>query len=335
MIKPSKYFLAFASLFVLLGAGIFIVSQKFLPILLQHTIYYCQTALHSFSMRIPGGIGTFLTGLLFLLVGYAITKLMVSYVKVVSFRRKLHAQTRLDEVFNQLVDTLNLRDKAFLVSSSKPFAFCHGIWHPKIYISTALFNMMNTSELEAILRHEQYHLDYKDGLTMLFAEIAKSLFPFFPLLADLIHSYQIEREIKADYQATNGLGTSQSLVSVLKKLLLYEPIEQYVFTPALADHETLEMRIKALTNKDYYFMKFSMLNIVISILSIGAFMALVIAPVQAVKTHDYGNDVMMVCLQNDSCSAWCRENKTVFPYSKLSNISIPHAPMTPAFSSVQ
>lgn len=328
MIKPSKYLLAFASLFVLLGTGLFIASQKFLPILLQHTVYYCQSVLNSFSMQIPGGIGAFLTGILLLLIGFAITKLMVSYVKVITFRKRLHCRIQPSIVFNQLIKTLNLQDKAFLVKNGKPFAFCHGIRYPKIYISTALFEMMDASELEAILRHEKYHLEHKDPFIMLLAEIAKSLFPFFPVLSDLIHNYRIEREIKADYQATHDLGNSKPLVSVLKKLLLCKPIKQYAFAPALADHETLELRIKALVNKDYYLMKFNLLNVFTSILTIGVFMILVIAPVQAIEMHEEDSDVMMVCLQDDACATWCRENRSVVPYSKTPNASYPHASMT-------
>lgn len=335
MIKPSKYLLAFASLFVLLGTGLFITSQKFLPILLQHTVYYCQSAFHSFSMLIPSGLGSLLTGALFILIGYAITKLATSYIKVMSLRKKLSIQKEPNGIFDQVLRTLHLQNKAFLVRGSKPFAFCHGIRHPKIYISTALFNMISISELKAILKHEQYHLEHKDSLIMLLAEIAKSLFPFFPLLSDLIQNYRIEREIKADQQATHGLGTSKSLVSVLKKLLFCEPIEQYAFAPALADHETLEMRIKALVNKDYYFMRFNLLNVFISIFTVGVFMMLVIAPVHAIEMHDDGKDVMMVCLQNDACAAWCRENRTVTPYSKVQNASYSNTPMTPAMSSVE
>ncbi len=335
MIKPSRYFLAFASLFVLLGTGLFIASQKFLPILLQHTVYYCQSALRSFSMQIPGGTGTFLMSLLLLLVGYAITKLMLSYVKVVSFRGKLHAQMQADEVFDQLVGTLGLRGRASLVSNNKPFAFCHGVRHPEIYISTALFSMITHQELEAVLLHEKYHLEHKDSFILLLAEIMRSLFPFFPLLTDLIHNYQIERELEADHEASHSLGSSRSLVSVLKKLLLVEPVEQYTFAPALADHETLEVRIQTLTKKNARFIKFSFLNVVLSVLSIVVFVVLVSVPVQAIEMHEENSDVMMVCLQNDVCASWCKENRTVVPRSKTPNASYPNSPMTPAFPSVE
>lgn len=332
MIKSSKYLLVFAGLFLLLGIGLFITSQKFLPILLQHTVHYCQTALSSFSMQVPGGIGIFLISLLLLLIGYAIAKLMILYVKLVSFRGKLHAQTQQNVAFDRLVSELGLSGKAFLVESSKPYAFCHGIRSPHIYISTALFEMMNTSELEVVLRHEKYHLEHKDPFVMLLAEIAKSLFPFFPLLSDLVQNYRIEREIKADRQATDELGNPQSLISVLKKLLSCEPTEQYALAPALADHETLEMRIKALVNKDYYFMRFNLLNVFISVLMVGVFMLLVIAPVRAIEIHGEDYDVMMVCLHRGACASWCRDNKTVTPYSKAPNASYPYTPVNQTLS---
>ncbi len=330
MIKPSKYLLAFASLFVLLGTGLFVASGKFLPILLQHTVYYCQSALSSFSMRIPGGIGTFLTGSLLLLIGYAITKLLVSYVKVVSFREKLHAQTQPNKVFDQLLSTIGLQGKAFLVRDSKPFAFCHGMRHPKIYLSTALFKMMSTSELEAILRHEQYHLEHKDPFIMLLAEIVRSLFPFFPLLSDLLHNYQIERELAADYEAIRQLGSPKAIISVLKKLLCVEPIEQYAFAPALAEHETLEVRIKVLTHKEFHRMNFGLFNMLVSIFSIGVFAAIFVVPVQAVELHNTNQNVMMVCMEGNNCTRWCKENETVIPpMSKASNASTSYS-STPA-----
>ncbi len=323
MIKPSKYLLAFASLFVLLGTGLLVTSSKFLPILLQHTVYYCQTTLSSFSTRIPGGIGTFLTGILVLLVGYTLAKLTLTYLKIISFRKRLHVEVAQNDIFRKVVQKLSLDNKAYLINDIKPFAFCYGIRRPKIYVSTKLLEMISPTELEAILRHEQYHLEHKDPFIMLLAEVAKSLFPFFPLLSDLIHNYKIEREISADYQVTQNLGTSNSLISVLKKLLLCDPIEQYAFAPALADHESLEVRIKALVHKDYSFARFKFFNIVVSLLSIGLFTVLVTAPVQAVELHNEHQDVMMVCMQGNECAQWCKKNATVIPrMTKSSNASV-------------
>ncbi len=335
MIRPSKYLILFTSVSAILGIAVFISSQKFLPILLQHTVYYCQSVLDSFSIHIPNGLGTLLTGLLLLVVSFTIAKFIITYGKVVFFRKKLHSKVQENRKFNQVTEKLDLSNRAYLVEDEKPFAFCHGIRHPKIYLSTALLLMVNVSELEAILLHEKYHLEHKDSFIMFLAELTKSLFPFFPLLSDLMLNFRIERELAADHEATQKLGNSASLISVLKKLLTIEPVQHYAFAAALADHETLEIRIKTLMKKGTYFMKFRPLNLLASALSIAVFVVLIVAPVQAIEMRDKESDVMMICLQSDSCAIWCKENQTVIPNSKIPNASYPSSPLTPDMSSTK
>lgn len=329
MIKPSKYLLAFSGIFVLLGVGVLVSSQKFLPLLLQHTVYYCESLLQSFSIQIPQSLGAVLLGLLALVISFTFIKFIVTYVKITLFRNKLHQNLQKNKQFDQIVSKLDLSGKVFLVNEDRLFAFCHGIRHPKIYLSSGLLSIVNTNELEAILLHEKHHLEHKDALVLLMAELAQSLFPFFPVLSDLIHNYRTERELSADSEVIQKLGDPASLVSILKKLLVAKPIPQIALAPALADHETLEVRIKALMKKEVRFTKFGLLNVLVSLTSIGIFVVLTIAPVQAIEMHDQDSDVMMVCLQNDECATWCKENRSVVPYSKIPNASYPHAPMAP------
>ncbi len=324
MIKPSKYLLAFAGLFILLGTSVTLTSQKFLPLLLRHTVYYCQSILHSFSTRIPSGIGIFLAGALALAVGFALTNLLTVYLEIVHSRKKFQSQMQKNSIFSRLVNKLNLQGKAFLVPSKKPFAICYGVRYPKIYVSQTLFAIVNPKELEAILRHEKYHLDQKDSFTLLLAETARSLFPFFPLLSDLIQNFRIERELAADQAAVISMGSPKALISVLKKLLTVEPAERYALASALADHKTLEIRIKALTINYHRFSRFGLFNIGLSILSLGIFAVLVVAPVQAIELHDTQQDAMMVCAPGNECVRWCKENATVTPLmTKIPNASTP------------
>lgn len=321
MIKANKYLVVFATVFSLLTVGVTLASHKFLPLLFQHTVHYCQTLVSSFSMRIPNNFGLLLTGLLIFMFIISFMKFFLTYVKVQSVRKKLVSQIKSQPRFTRLLKKLELEGKAFLVESNKPFAFCFGIRHPKIYLSTALVKLMNSKELEAILIHEKYHLEHRDGFIMLFATTTKSLFPFFPLFRDLIKNYQIEREIQADRAAIQRSGTSQSLVSVLKKLLLCKPVYDMAFVAAMADPDTLELRIKALIGTKLPSKGYSKFNTLLSILSLTVLAALVVAPVQAVELHDQENDVLMVCLQNGECSTWCKENSTIEPYTPAPNAS--------------
>ena len=96
------------------------------------------------------------------------------------------------------------------IQSEKPFAFCFGIRSPKIYVSSALISLFTKDEFETILCHEKHHLESRDALTLLVAHMVESLFPFFPLLSDLIMAYRTEREMLADRAATQGVLTKIS-----------------------------------------------------------------------------------------------------------------------------
>lgn len=196
--------------------------------------------------------------------------------------------------FIKLLEKLQLREVTYLIESEKQFAFCLGIRHPKIYISTSLVNLLTFQEVEAVLRHERYHLNNRDTLTMLIASVGESLLPFFPLFSDFLHNYRIEREINADAEAIQGLGDEKPLISVLKKLLATTSIA-VVTASAVADYDTLEQRINALIKKDFHFRKFKTKHIFISLVSVLVMIILTLAPVQAVEVHHRGEDVMMIC----------------------------------------
>ncbi|MBI4096855.1 MAG: M56 family metallopeptidase [Candidatus Levybacteria bacterium] len=233
-------------------------------------------------------------------------KLLMVYVKVSLFRKKLIENVRSNIAFNTLLKKLDLTAKTYLVESEKQFAFCLGIRKPKIYVSNGLLAMLTTQEMEAVLRHEQYHLNNRDTFIMLIASISESLLPFFPLISDLLHNYRIEREIKADAEAIGGLGSEKPLISVLKKLL-NTPSLALATTAAIADQDTLEPRIRALVKKDFHFKKFKAKHIFISILSVFVMSIITFAPVQAVEVNHMGENVMMICPNDNECLNACRQ----------------------------
>lgn len=209
--------------------------------------------------------------------------------------------------FRILLEKLQLTSKTYLIESEKQFAFCLGVRSPKIYISTSLVDILTSQELEAVLRHEYYHLVNRDTLTMLIASIGESLLPFFPLFSDFLHNYRIEREIKADAEAIRGLGDEKPLIAVLKKLLA-KPSVAMVGVSAIADQDTLEPRIRALVKKGFHFKKFKVLHIFISLCSVFVMGVIALSPVQAIEFRHKGEDAMMVCPNNNECVNACRQN---------------------------
>lgn len=197
-------------------------------------------------------------------------------------------------------------NKTYLIESEKQFAFCLGIRSPRIYISTSLVNGLTIQEVEAVLRHERYHLNNRDTLTMLIASIGGSLLPFFPITSDFLYNYRVEREIRADADAVQGLGDEEPLISVLKKLLR-TPAYAAVTASSIADHDTLEPRIQALIKKDVDFKKFKIKHVFISLVSVFIMSIITLAPVQAMEIHHEGVDTMMLCPNNEICINACRK----------------------------
>lgn len=236
----------------------------------------------------------------------AAIKLLIIYIKVQLSKKKLIRNCRSNTNFSSLLEKLQLIDKAYLIESEKHFAFCLGIRHPKIYISMSLANLLTPEELEAVLRHERYHLNNRDTLTMLVASVSESLLPFFPIFSDFLRNFRIEREIKADAEAIRGLGDERPIVSVLKKLLA-TPSVAIVIASAIANHDTLEPRIRALVKKDFHFKKLKASNVLITLCSVFVIAIIALTPVQAVEIHHKGEDVVMICPSNNECLNSCKQ----------------------------
>ena len=305
MIRINKNLVIFSGLISLLGTSVLVFLQKLSP-LISHTTYYCQSFINSLSFSIPYYLGFIPFLLFFAFLFVAIIKLLTIYIKVRLLRKKLLRNCKYNTSFTMLLKKLQLTKKAYLIKNKKQFAFCLGVRKPKIYISTALLSILDEREIEAVLRHERYHLENRDTLTMIVVSIGESLLPFFPLLSDLLHSYRVEREIKADQEAILGLGDEKPLIAVLKKLL-GTPSVAMVSVAAIADHDTLEPRILRLVQKEFHFKRFKVKHILISIFSAFVMGVIVFSPVQAFEVHHQGQDVMMICPRGSSCINACKQ----------------------------
>lgn len=305
MIRTNKNLLKFTSILILSGVLLILIFQKFSP-LLSHTVYYCQSYLSNLSNPIPFQISILPVLFLSAIIGIAVGKVVFTLLRIQFLKNKLIKDVTTEKKLRSLLMKLELSKKTVLVKSNKPFAFCLGIMHPKIYVSTQMVSLMNNIELEAILCHEKYHLTNRDTFIMLLASVGESLFPFFPLLSDVLRNYRIEREVKADNEAIKRLGYTDPLVSVLRKLLIY-PSSHSTPVAAIADQETLEPRIHALVKHEFHFKKYKMRNIFISCISIIILSLIMIAPVHAFDFHDEENDVVMICPDGNSCMKACEQ----------------------------
>lgn len=276
---------------------------------------------NTLPIRLPGNLGKAGVLIFLMMFAFIILKFVVTWIKVLRMKNHLHSSLVHTDKIKLLTKKLNLQNKTFVYQNNRPSAFCFGFKNPKIYISTGLIHILSDVELEAVLRHERYHLKNKDALMLFFASITQSLFPFFPIISDITKSYHIQREIAADESVIKDMQNPKSLISVLGKLIAYEPRNTLTFAPAIADWDTLEIRIKKLVKRKFEYRRISLGKIVISLVSFIILGALALTPVNAVEFHDKGKDVMVLCAQSQSCKSWCEARVVADPAPNSSSLS--------------
>lgn len=310
MIRINKTLSLFFVLLLSLGGLLVFITEKLSP-LITHATYYCQSFINTHMIPIPYYFSVIPITLLFLTLLLSFIKLLVLTGKIQYLRYTLKDKITLDSRVNKVIQSLRLEEKAVVIKSQDKFAYCLGIRTSKIYISTGLISQLSLKEVEAVLRHEQYHLENHDTFTMIIASVAHSLFPFFPLLGDLIKKYKVEREIQADKFAVEKVGSSEPLIFALKKILAL-PMTNTVAMAAIADQDTLEPRIYSLINKQYTKRQFRLKHLFITLLSTFIVGFVIISPVRATEIHHEEHDVIMFCTDGkcmNSCTSESNLNK--------------------------
>ncbi len=314
MTKINSYAWFFLGIFVVLGTLLYNACAKYIPFLLHNTVYYCREMLQSVLMQpIRLNIKFFMMWGFAALTLYIIVKVFLTVLRVFQQHKSLEEKIVEKDSILPLAKKLHLVNKIRVIQDEQVGAFCFGFTRPKIYISTQMLAITTSDEIEAVLRHEKYHLEHHDTLIMLFAVFTQSLFPFFPLLTDLIAMYRTQREIKADNAAITAMDDGKEHVrSVLSKLLHYDLYPALAIVPSFMDAQTLETRIRTITKKTIFSPCLSIRNVVISILSVAILGGLTIAPVQAIEFHDMGEDAVMACVDpSGACTNACMQTPPI------------------------
>lgn len=292
----SKNLLVFVALFLVLSFGTFLVCRKYIALGINHSIYYCQTLFGSAFPHIPKELNLIIAMAGLFTLGVILLKIISTFFQLKTLQKEMTNEASLPERLQILIADIDLTGKVKLINSKKPFAFCLGLLHSKIYMSSALLETMSVLELKGILLHERYHLDNHDSLTLFIGRVTENLFPFFPIVSDLISNFRIKREINADKAAVMSLGNNDAIISALRKFLVFGAplITSY---PSFADIDTLEGRILTLTNKSLS-RKFNPVNLFLSSISILVFIATAITPISASEIHRGQTDIVLVCLNS-------------------------------------
>lgn len=98
------------------------------------------------------------------------------------------------------------------------YAFCHGLLHPAIVISSGLNKALSETEMEAVLLHEAAHASSRDPLRVLVSKLVTKALFYIPLVNRWQKRYLLRLEVSADRSVVSALGV-QPLASALKTML--------------------------------------------------------------------------------------------------------------------
>lgn len=136
--------------------------------------------------------------------------------------------------------------KLMMVSSREPLALTMGFIRPVIVVSTGLLELLDEAELEAVLRHEQFHLRKRDSLRTLVTYILSRSLWYLPILRWCHHSFRVWREVLADRYAVAQTGSAAGLGSALLKLARLGPVARMSFAHASFADTPINLRIQSL-----------------------------------------------------------------------------------------
>jgi hypothetical protein len=102
---------------------------------------------------------------------------------------------------------------AAVVEHDRTEAFCAGLLHPRIYVSTAAVAALDEQALAAVLDHEREHRRRHDPLRLLTGRVLVSALFFVPGLAALAARYQSLADLNADEHAVERSAAARQALA--------------------------------------------------------------------------------------------------------------------------
>lgn len=163
---------------------------------------HCHLSSHC-TAHSPTGLGMDAASMLMLIAGLLLLRATVlgirfhhAHKQLSSFSRQTHS-----EAYEQL-------------DCSPALALTSGLLRPRVFLSTGLIAQLSTTELRAVLAHEQAHQRHRDNLRHFLAQLLTA--PAFArqLRADLHQAI----EQRADQQAAHCCGGPEAMAHILIRL---------------------------------------------------------------------------------------------------------------------
>jgi hypothetical protein len=115
-------------------------------------------------------------------------------------------ELRASRRFERWLATRTVRDGAtgdvLLIEDDEPQAFCAGLRHPRVYISTGAVELLDERALAAVLAHELHHARRRDPLRLATGRVFSRAMFFVPGLRAIVRRAESLAELSADERAS-------------------------------------------------------------------------------------------------------------------------------------
>lgn len=177
------------------------------------TPLWTDHALHLLCIVSEGMLHVFIPLLgLFLFFG-----LLKAGAAVIMIKRLEREEVKITTALNKLITTivgeqsgtLGIAPPRFIISSREGFAaFTTGFLRPILVINRAMIDLLDKSELQALISHELIHIRQRDTLKNWLLHYVRDLTFLNPFSSIIFRGYLLEKEILCDQKAARLAGQS-------------------------------------------------------------------------------------------------------------------------------
>lgn len=158
------------------------------------------------------------------------------------------SQYRIHRLSQQVV----MGKTARILEDDFPYSAQIGFWQPQLVVSRGLLNLLDETHLEAVIAHEQAHLNYRDTFWFFILGWLQTLTSWLPNTNQLWQELLLLREMRADRYATqqvDALLLAESLLYLAKAPFKSPDYGNLSFSCSIRSSR-LEERIDAILTED-------------------------------------------------------------------------------------
>lgn len=313
----NRSFLLFLFLAFVTSLVVIALLNKSFPLVSTQALYFCQEFISNTLFKLPRILPSAIVVAIIPIFLLGVLSFLVQFYKTFSLQKRLYSKrVELSPRVEKLISVLGLYGRVDVVGDPNLFSFCAGIIKGRITITTGLVEKLSNKELEAVLLHEQSHLNNLDPIKVLLGKTVSSMFFFLPIFSELNKNIVATNEILADSWAVEIQGGSNFLRSAIRKIIS-TPQVQLNIVPGITS-DSLDIRVHRLANPSFeHKFRLSIASITTSILFIFLSWFILQTPVNAFHTQSHDEPSYFLCSADNACRQECSHN------AQTSEISTP------------